>query len=108
MNRRVDQDPLWIRALQALHSPGTAVSRTIINDPKDEAVKGFDAVLCPEGEMREWDVCAAGLGCWFSRRPRSRTRHLALACLPSGGHIGRECDRLDPQKLGSRGKIQLR
>ena len=60
MNRRVDQDPLWIRALQALHSPGTAVSRTIINDPKDaasimvrrsshdllnEAVKGFDAVL---------------------------------------------------------------
>ena len=60
MNRRVDQDQLWICALQALHSPATAVSRTIINDPKDaasimvrqsshdllnEAVKGFDAVL---------------------------------------------------------------
>ena len=60
MNRRVDQDKLWIRALQALRSPGAAVSRTIINDPKDaasimvrrsshdllhEAVKGSDAVL---------------------------------------------------------------
>src|SRR5215471_16710312 len=60
MNRRVDQDQLWIGTLQALHSPGTAVSRTIVNDPKDaasiivrrsshdllhKAVKGLDAVF---------------------------------------------------------------
>jgi|SRR5215469_1781518 len=60
MNKRVDQDQLGIGALQALHSPGAAVSRTIIHDPKDaasvivrwssldllhEAVKGFDAVV---------------------------------------------------------------
>src|SRR5215831_657629 len=60
MNRRVNQDQLWIRALQTLHGPGAAVSRTVVNDPEDAAriivrrtrhdlldqtVKGFDAVV---------------------------------------------------------------
>ena len=60
MDRRVDQDQLWIRVLQALHGPGAAVSRTVVDDPEDaasiivrwsshylldEAVKGLDAVL---------------------------------------------------------------
>lgn len=37
MDRRVDQDQLWIRALQALHSPEAAVSRTVVDDPEDAA-----------------------------------------------------------------------
>ena len=60
MDRRVDQDQLWLRALPALHGPKGAVSRTVVDDPEDaasvvlgrashypldEAVKGFDAVV---------------------------------------------------------------
>src|ERR1051325_11750232 len=60
MDRRVNQDQLGIRVLQALHRPGATVSRTIVDDPEDAAriivgrsrhdlldqtVKGFDAVV---------------------------------------------------------------
>ena len=60
MDRRVDQDQLWICALQALHGPEAAVSRTVVDDPEDaasvvvgrsshdlldEAVKRLDAIL---------------------------------------------------------------
>jgi hypothetical protein len=56
----MNQDQLRIRALQALHGPGTAVGRTVVDDPEDaasiivrrsshylldEAVKGVDAIL---------------------------------------------------------------
>jgi hypothetical protein len=60
MDRRVNQDQLRIRVLQALHRPGATVSRTIVDDPEDAAriivgrsrhdlldqtVKGFDTVV---------------------------------------------------------------
>jgi hypothetical protein len=60
MDRRVDQDQLWIVALRALRCPETAVNRAVVDDPEDaasivvrrsrhdllhETVKGVDAVL---------------------------------------------------------------
>src|ERR1017187_162934 len=60
MDWRVDQDQVWIRVVQALRGPGSAVCRTIVDAPEDaasiivrrsshylldETVKGFDAVL---------------------------------------------------------------
>ena len=48
MDRRVDQDQLWIRALQTLHSPETAVSRTVVNDPEDAA-----SVIVGRAERRD-------------------------------------------------------
>src|SRR5262252_1921904 len=37
MDRRVDQDQLWIRALQTLHRSGATVSGTVVDDPEDAA-----------------------------------------------------------------------
>src|SRR5580704_6594758 len=37
MDRRVNQDQIWIGALQALHGSGAAVSRTVVDDPEDAA-----------------------------------------------------------------------
>src|SRR5215469_4798499 len=60
MDRRVDEEQLWIRALQTLHRPGATVSGTVVDDPEDaasivvwgsshylldKAVKRCDAVL---------------------------------------------------------------
>jgi len=37
----------------------------------------------------EWGASGAGLGCWFFRLPRSRTRRLSKHFLPMCGHTGR-------------------
>src|SRR5580704_7465470 len=37
MDRRVNQDQMWIRASQALHGSGAAVSRTVVDNPEDAA-----------------------------------------------------------------------
>ena len=37
MDRRVDEDQLWISALQTLHRPSATVSGTVVDDPEDAA-----------------------------------------------------------------------
>src|SRR5262249_16906760 len=62
--------------------PGGHRDRRCKSRPRTGSI-GAPPASCHEGGMRAWDVCAAGLGCWFFHLRRARTGHLAKACLPT-------------------------